>query len=293
VSALGRVRMRIKSWFEEMAAGKATLLLSIVAFATLLAAAGLQFAVSTSEARAFWAGYLSNISAGFFTSAAILFFIDRAIEQRDEAIRKRLSALAARRMESPLYQVIGMFHAMISAAAPTPLTPRPTSCAELFSPENLRHLDWLDLQARSYYDDKPWCITLYEHLKDVLEEIRDIARAYESRLHHEFLESIELLLEDDFYVVLRSICVTASRVARREPLSPGEPYPVGLNIDDARRAAFFNRFTSVVEHAGRALGKRIGPDNVTAAFGRVAGTARLRHPHPVVSRIMDPQNFPG
>jgi hypothetical protein len=271
-------------------ANTGAILLLVLAAVTLVVSFGADL-YWDGKRGAYWIGYLSNVSAGFLTSAAILFFVDRAIEQREEAIRKRLTALVARRIESPLYRGITMFHAMIAAAAPTPLAPQPTTCSELFSEENLRHLDWLDLQAASYNEDKPWCMTLYEHLQDELEEVRDIARAYESRLDPEFLESIELLLEDDFYVVMRSICVTASTVARGQPLAPGEPYPVGLNGNDAKRSEFFKLFTAVVEHASKALAKRIGPDRFTARFGNPR-SARLPRPHPP-RPITDPQSFPG
>jgi len=211
---------------------------------------------------AFWTGYTSNISAGFVTTAAIVYFIERALEQREEITRKRLEHVAAQLMEVPINRLLLLFECIIIAAAPKPLLPRPLAYGILFSEENLAHLDWLDLDAQAH-EPRAWAETMDDTLRQSVTEIRDVARAYQSRLNVQLLIDIEMLRDHSFYWFMLTAYQVRRRARAGEPNAPTEG--MGLNGMAEARSEFFALLQRITQQVGIVLGQEFNPLRMPSA----------------------------
>src|ERR1700722_17769627 len=71
-----------------------------------------------------------NLSAGFLTTLAILFFIERGIERKRKEESRRIAVVAHREIGRSLQRICDLFASMLKASASSPFATVPRSFEE-------------------------------------------------------------------------------------------------------------------------------------------------------------------
>jgi len=219
-----------------------------------------------------------NLAAGFLGALAVLFFIERGIENKWRDERTRLAALGFRQMHSSLQTIVDLLAQMLKASAPRPLTSLPASLHELFSPGSAADLDWLDLDARpgvlEHTDWRCCCEALLNREHDRLSVILDRYLPY---LDIELVEAIDALMADSFLRYLRDLR-RVSEALRKS----GETVGPTLYGTKVLRDEFFARLLAAGGQLERSGGKALTVPGslVRQDMAPKAGAARLKsHKH--------------
>jgi hypothetical protein len=215
-----------------------------------------------------------NLAAGFLGSLAVLFFIERAIENKRKQERMRLAALALSQMWLSLQRIVILFAEMLKASAPKPLSSLPSSLQELFSHGNTSDLDWLDLDGPTgHAEHTNWKALVEAVLAAELDRLAAILDRYLPFLDVQLVESIDSLTTDCFLGYLRRMRRAADALGKLG-VKPGTTLYGTSEVRDE----FFARLLAAGKQVELAGGK---PLTVPTSLIREdmmpkAGQARLR-----------------
>lgn len=194
-----------------------------------------------------------NLAAGFLGSLAVLFFIERSIENKRQEERTRLATLAFRQIQLSLQRIVDLFADMLKASSSKPLISLPASLPELFSPVSVADLDWLDLNGPTgsgeHTDWKAQCEAV---LNTELERLAAIMDRYLPFLEIELVEAIDSITADPFVNYVRGMRRVAVVLDKQGAKSGPTLYGTSVIRDE-----FFTRLLAAAKQLNLSGGKAL------------------------------------
>jgi hypothetical protein len=239
----------------------------------ILSVATLVGALLTSAAAPFWAGFLSNLSAGFVAALLILLFIDRAAEQRRHQEQVRVAKQAALRFRRPIVGIASLTAEIIKAAAPGRIEGSTLNVGALCRPELLAHLDWIDLQGHpGTVAPGTWHTLLEEAIKHYSDQLLQALDTYAVHLGAEFIQAAETVSTHGYLLFLKNLAR-----AQRES---GSQQNANIHLFGTAplRDSFYAELCKLATIVGQVLGQEV---TVRTDFDREdvlprTGSSRLR-----------------
>jgi hypothetical protein len=208
----------------------------------------------------FFDAFAANITAGFVAALFIVFFVDRAAEQRRELERRRIELVAMKQIRLQLVHLTELFADMIKAALPSHPTTLPATYGELFSAPLTDTIDWLRMDGPSGVLGADWYSRTHNDLSRIANEFLAIVDRYLPFLNVSFLELVDDVLQCHFPNLLKQLKPARDNIARQ-----GQLQDFSLNKTKEARDEFFVKLLRLIAYYEVTAGE---PLPVPANFGR-------------------------